>query len=225
MLGQPQAALGWGIGGILAGSLIFLFSPLERWYRFFALLGVWVISGAPFTPLARAEFTRAARALPILVVFVIAHAGLVIGYVRQALRTRVTAAAVERWVHVIFPFGLVLLVLVSTVITIWPWSGEPATASVWWPGIAAIFLAAGASLWVMPRSDLEQARHGIGSLDRAVGWILLGARNAYRSMHRLILFLTAVLEGEGGLIWALLLLTLLISLLAQNVSQVLSNGF
>jgi hypothetical protein len=38
----------------------------------------------------------------------------------------------------------------------------------------------------------------------------------YRSIGRLIAIVTSIMEGEGGVLWAMVLLVILISLLAQS---------
>ena len=52
----------------------------------------------------------------------------------------------------------------------------------------------------------------------SLGWLYILLWAVYRRMEQAVLVLTAVLEGDGGVLWVLVLLALLISLIIPQVS-------
>ncbi|MBN2502654.1 MAG: hypothetical protein JXB38_17885, partial [Anaerolineales bacterium] len=85
----------------------------------------------------------------------------------------------------------------------------------WWPGLAAAAFAgglAGLSLrgWTIPTGIFL-------ALDRvfSLGWLYRLADRLIRVVGALLYLPIVLLESRGGVLWTLLLLTLLLSLLSQ----------
>lgn len=214
---QPAASLAWGLSTLFSGGLIFLISIHDRrllWLPFLGLLG---FTGIPFTPAWNGWQLFRAPFHPFLVVFVIAQALFLAGYARHALRSRQILQGVERWIWLIYPLGLGLLPFTHLWIG---WQSRPDSAAVpmagWLLGAIAVGLAA---LGVAFRSRIGALPAGPILYLRtflSLNWLYRMLWAMYRYLGRLATFLTSVLEGEGGVLWAILLLVLLFSVLAWS---------
>jgi hypothetical protein len=227
--GQSDASLAWGIALLLSGSLLFLLSARHRYLNIILLLGLLDISALPLTPTGRGALLYSPPFTMLLIVFLIAQSLFLLGYVRHALRSGESLVGVERWVWVIYPLGLILLPLASGFIA-WGDGLDPIGQTVSsldliriWPGIAAIGLAL--MVGYLARQRLPKSRISFGNLQKiglilrsvfSFNWFYKILWRAYRSTGRLIAFINSVLEGEGGVLWTLLLLVLLLAFVAQT---------
>lgn len=219
--GQPSASLAWGIALLLSGGLLFFFSARHRSLLVLPLLGLAGFSCLPFTP-AWEGVRMYTPFTPLMFAFLISQGIFMAGYLRHALRPGLSLTGVERWVWAIYPAGLALLPLTQVLITWWgrapeAVSGEifpPLTAS--WPGLASLALAGlfiflGRRGGSIPRSLVTAFRRVF-----SFGWLYRLLWSVYHSLARWIGWINLILEGEGGILWTLLLLALLFSLLAQR---------
>ena len=214
---QPTASLAWGLAGLLCGGLIFLTSIHDRrllWLSFLGLLGFTAI---PFTPAWNGSQLYTGPFHPFLPVFVIVQALLLAGYARHALRSSQIFQGVERWIWLIYPLGLGLLPLTQFWIA---WRSYPSIADVplagWLLGVIAVGLAVlGVSLrdriGAIPAGPIQSFRTFL-----SLNWLYSMLWVIYRYLRRLATFLTSVLEGEGGVLWAILVLVLLFSVLVWS---------
>lgn len=224
--GQPQAALAWGLALILSGGVIFLFSTRPRGLPVIALLGLLGLSGLPFTPAASGWHGLIVPPFTLLDVILIgAQSLLLLGYLRFALVERPPLGGAERWVQVMYPFGLLLLVAAHWLIAIFGWEGS-LTLGAWWASAAAVALSLAALAGFRRLKQLSAAAgrfRWLAQIGRRIGRILAAVLRLdwlyrflwllYRFVQGLVRFLTTILEGGGGLLWALLLLALLMTLL------------
>jgi hypothetical protein len=231
ILGKPGASLAWGVTMLLSGGVLFLFSARRNRILFIPALGVLGLAGLPFTPAASGWTGLLTSPFSFLdIVFILAVALLIIGYVRHALRAEDALETLDRWIQIVYPFGLILLVITSWVIGIFGWPGS-LTADVWWGGLAAAVLATGGWLWIhlSSRFRIMQARppswfvmlmrqsgNGLAAFFR-LDWAyqLLGL--LFQLLQRIVQMINTILEGEGGMLWVLLLLALLVSLVQSGV--------
>lgn len=215
---QPQASLAWGIALLLSGALLFLASARHPRLVIIMLLGLLGFCALPFTPAWQGMFLYARPFQPSLVLFVFAQALLLAGYIRHALRLGMPMRGAERWIWLIYPWGLVLLPLTQFIISIW---NRPATG---WPSLlesipAIVSLGLVGLAMLYRRYYLSPFPERTIPLLRSIfsfEWLYRFLWGMYRTLGRLIAFLTLIFEGEGGLLWTLLLLALLFSLLVQS---------
>lgn len=223
--GHPADSLPWGLALILGGSMLFLYNARSKRISVLVYLMLASLCGLPFsltssgwngllgTPLNSAG-----------IFFLFSLAILLMGYVRHTLHAGELLEAKERWVQTIYPAGLASIFLTAWIIP--AVSARPLlTLGVWWAAPVMLTLAALAFLlfyrasWSRPPQDEP-------------GWALLIARRAgrwlasltsftwvtnflwwiYRQVAGLIQALTVLLEGDGGVLWVVVLLTLLIAL-------------
>lgn len=209
--GQPAASQAWGIACVLAGGLIFLYSARHRFLLALMALGLVGISGLPFTPLAAATDVYLPLQ-PVSGLFLLAHALLLLGYARHVLRPAEALASMERWVWVIYPFGLAMLPGAHLLSGFLP--APLGITPAWWAGLAALGLAA--LLGALGRWGPRFPQRIFLTLGKvfSLDWFYRLLWIAYRVGGRLIALLSRVLEGEGGILWTLALLALTASLAA-----------
>ncbi len=222
--GQPDSIPAWGVAMILVGGLVFLYSEHRNQYLAIPLVGIIALSGLPFTP--------AASGLPGLsvfpfnlpdIVFILVHAILLAGTMRQLLR-KTEPQAHDRWLVAVYIFGLVLLILCHWLIGLFGMP-VPLQAGIWWVALISILIAAVVTLfmWFWQKSGLaiflskdprlELARRVSRILEAVLrlDWFYVLIGLILKALQGLIAFFTRLLEGEGGVLWTLLLILLLAS--------------
>lgn len=214
--GQASASLSWGIATLLAGGLLFLNARRDHrlnWLFGFGLLG---ISTLPYSPTWEAVLLYASPFQPTALLFFIAHVLLLLGYLRHALRPGRSLSGVERWVWLIYPLGLVTLLVAHFSLA---WWAQPERnllfKSLWWMGLLISGVVALIVVLLRYAPRLPQFNLNFSRLLAYTQWQYRWGGRIYRLMERVMNFIPTVLEGEGGVLWALLLLVLLISWLAS----------
>jgi hypothetical protein len=224
--GQPAASLAWGLVCLFSGGLLFLNSVHVKNMWPFWILGLFGLSGLPFTPAwngmqvynAPHLVSLTAGSLIILaLITLVTHALLLVGYVRHLLRPTIMPPGIERWVWLLYPLGLALLLITFYLVG---WWARPAIKEVtWtsWAGGAAALLLAG--LFWQLRTRQLRLPHSVATIVRMIlspAWFYGFFLALYRSLRSVIDWITLILEGEGGILWTLLLLALILSLLASQ---------
>ena len=226
----PLASLAWGVCLILSGGILFLYSARERRLVFLPALGVLALSGLPFTPAGGGW--QGLVILPINLpdfIFLVAQVLLVLGYIRHMLRPEETLSSMERWIKAIYPFGLLLLSVTAWLIEFLGWPNATGVDH-WGASVIAAGLAAGGwfglgclrSWW---RAHAERTAW-VSVAARPVGavlnnlfrfdWLYRLIEGIFFIVQRFIQAVTVILEGEGGVLWVLVLLALLASLLMSS---------
>jgi hypothetical protein len=212
--GVVEASLVWSIVGILTGGLIFLMSARQKYSMVFVILGLVTLSGIPFTPTSHAMFQVSEPFNPLLLIFVLPHALLLVGYLKQGTQEREALPGAERWVMIIYPWGLSLLLIAQVIINWWgvrptlmPLGGLTALITL---GLAALIYWAYLRGFRIPYI-IENVLGSIFSLR----WLSRAIQSIYAITGRILNGVSSVLEGEGGVLWAIVLLILLIAYFSQ----------
>jgi hypothetical protein len=221
--GNPAGSTAWGVALILFGGISFLYSAKQIWFtRVFAGMGLLMLA-LPFTLTAsgwQADFPLPFVFWPL---FLSAHAMLVAGYVRHLARAGDTELVeLPSWAQAAYPFGMAILAVTILLGGLWGWPGAFDLGA--WPLGLVSFALSGAltiALFRLPQRGLLMAR--VETFERqetrptrlaAVLQVFPRlARSLYQGMSQLIIYISALLEGDGGLLWTLLLLVLLASFL------------
>lgn len=222
--GLPAASLAWGTAALLSGSFVFLMTARHRRLVPVIALGLSAFSGLPYTPSWQgvALFTAHQSILPVplALVFLPIHALLLAGILRHSLRAGQPLAGVERWVWVIYPFGLAFLPLTQFAILFWNLTHPSDLAGAFpdllatWPALASLVIFAALITWarrgIQVPSLLVRGFETIFSFN----WLYRLLWSGYHLLGRGLNLVSLVFEGEGGFLWTLLLLVLLLSLIA-----------
>lgn len=211
---QPETSLAWGLALLLPGSMLFVASMRERRHLWLLVLGIFVLSGVPYTPTwAGVNLYNDTISFPLLALLV-AQGFLLAGYVRFALASRQALSDLRPWANVAYLLGVLLLPLTHLILG-W-WLGLISIESPWWPGITSLGIAV--ILIVLSRrrfgrfSDLA---FRLGNFLKSIfsfGWLYKPVLIIFQVLDQIFMTITQVLEGEGGVLWALLIMILLISI-------------
>ncbi len=214
VLGEPSASLAWGIATLLSGGLLFLFSARDRRLSWLPLLGLVGISALPYSPTWNGTRLFTSFFTPVLFLFLAAQVLFLIGYARHALQEGNSLTGAERWVWLIYPFGLALLPVVLFSFGVWtnP-SRENMPVVGWLEGVVVVILAALLGIKLHNRIRVSEKAIDLFESILSFNWLYRFFWNIYRTIGRLITFISTVLEGEGGLLWTLLLLVLFLLML------------
>lgn len=216
--GNPAGSTSWGVALILCGGVLFLFSARRRSILWLPFLVLWALSTLPFSLTGPAwNYSDTFSAL-IIIPFLPAQALLMAGFIRHALHPGETSLELqEKWVKGIYPTGLLFLVSVALLLGFWGWPGAR-TIGLWWLSMVVILLVAGFTILEgrflvrMPIGNPSGHWSQIFRLERFYS-LLNGLYNLFRRIADVI---TGSLEGDGGLLWSILLLVLILSILSSQ---------
>lgn len=229
--GQPQSSIAWGMILLLGGGGLFLASPRNKWVSIL-LMGIFFgISGIPGSPSMSAWYGIIQGSIIFSVpVFMFAAAFLFSGFLKFAQIPGGDFTGVDRWVKVVFPSGLGILIISQWIIFIRNLPGS-FTFTYWWIGVIVFILAMLIFLWqqqLLPKSTLKRFQWlstagkaiTVTRLDAVFGlkWLYKTAKIIFNLIQRILNLVSAVLEGQGGILWAILLLALLISYFQLGVT-------
>ena len=213
--GNPAGATAWGVALILFGGISCLYSSKQTGFtRALAVLGVLMLA-FPFTLTASGWQGVLPFSGLFLPLFLIAHAMLVAGYVRHILRpVEIQLAELPSWAQAVYPVGLGILVMTVLLAGLWGWPGA-LNAGQGPIGVVSLLLCAGILVVLRRVPQLSVTRSfrpvafagaglgtWIGVIPRLIQW-------AYELTGDFLAYVSGLLEGDGGLLWTLLLLVLL----------------
>jgi hypothetical protein len=219
--GQPAACLTWGIACLLSGGLLFLSSFRNRTIFLILMISLINLTGLPYTPnwdAARMFFLPFTLRIPLI--FLLVHVLIMLGYLRKLIRTDVVIPVQDRWIRVIYPIGLIILPMMAWIITYWSptvlnsWRETPhPTLENWIVSILPTTLIG--LIWLVSRLGIHiTAASGFKLIEILnTNWLDGLLSDLYMVVHRLVTWITTILEGEGGVLWAMLLLAIFLSLI------------
>ena len=214
--GNPVGSIGWGVALLLSGGLLFLFSARQKHILWLPLLALFGFSALPFSLSSSAWLTGNQSSWFFIIPFLPAQALLMAGFVRHTLHPGETSLESQaRWTKVLYPIGLFLLPGTAILLGLWGWGGAY-TIGIWWASLITLFLAAGFSalaLIFLPRLALRNLSTQWIRIFR-LDWLFRILSALYRFFHEIADIITSSLEGEGGLLWSLLILALILSVLS-----------
>jgi hypothetical protein len=217
VLGQPGASQAWGLILLLSGAILFLYSARRPPLLLLLLVSALFMSGLPFTPSWEAMRLYTSPIHPLMGLYLLAHALLLVGYYRHAFRPGDMLPDAQRWVWVIYPLGLALLLVSHLAIH---FRAGLALADVpfqsWIAGGLAVLLSAGLGFLNTRLPALPSGLRSRLELVLSLQWLYRPAWVFYKSTGWVVARITDLLEGEGGVLWALVVLALLFSILRQS---------
>jgi hypothetical protein len=217
--GSQEGSAAWGAALVLFGGLSFLYSSRQAWFtRLFAGLALFLLS-LPFTLTATGwigDFPLPGLFWPL---FLSAHAMLVAGYIRHLFRGGDTPfGELPRWAQAAYPLGLAIFVVTILLTALWGWPGS-LQVGAWTIALLMVGLAGlvGFIYLRLRRLFISQQEEPAGTrisrfarMQEFLAGLLWGL---YRLVRRLFGYLSTLLEGDGGLLWTLLLLLIFIAAL------------
>ena len=213
--GLPGAAISFSIAFLLLGGLDDLTGPAKPHYRWLFFLMAILASGVPFSPSWGAAALIEGDLFPWGFLFAAAYAGCLAGVLSTRSAPPEELPPSVPGVRTIYIGGLILTAA-GLVIAGWaPVLNVDPEPERWWGGGLVLLLTAG-WLWLEERLP-ARLRFAVPALrlDRPAAWIRrLWRRGAGGAAFGLRL-LARLLEGEAAMLWALVLLSLIVSLFVQ----------
>ena len=220
--GNSAGSAAWGVALVLFGGISFLYSARQVWFtRILAALGILLLA-LPFT--LTASGWLGGFPLPVLFwpMFIVAHIMLVVGYIRHLFHVGdVQFVELPRWTQAAYPLGLGILVVTVLVPGFWGWPGA-LKLGAWIIALILLFLAGLVVFSVFRFGSFVSLQTPLPAED-SLSWFALiqdavagSLWRLYRVIGRLFMYVANLLEGDGGLLWTLLLLVLFVSLLRER---------
>jgi hypothetical protein len=212
--GLPNAVAAWAATVILLGGLLVWTQPRRSLRWPVLIVGVFLLSALPAAPTLATLALYAAPTNLLQYGFLVIHSLLLLGWARHFLAKPLEQGRRDRWEMVIYVSGLALLALAAF--------GAVApqynfALGMLLPALAMLVVAGGLALLAgnLPAA-LERLAPVFGSIF-SFAWFYRLAELVYQQVVRLLRLFSALLEGQAGVLWALLLVALLLSLIAQTV--------
>lgn len=226
--GAPKASLAWGTALLLPGSLLFLYFPRVQRMNFLLYFGLIGIIGLPFTPAASGWAGFVSNGVTVWTfLFILTHAIMVLGYLERVMQTGGEVGALESWARLVFPLSFIIIIQAVITLGLVGWPGS-LTPGVWWLGLVSIIILT-AALFLIRRLGLTPPYLKITSSSKSgnamnrilpvfekffrFGWLYQLLWLLFRFVERILKGFSMILESQGGVLWTILLLVLLISVL------------
>lgn len=229
--GQPSATLAWGLALFLSGGMLFLYFPRHPRLDVIVYLGLLTASALPMTPtwpgtlIFSIQNQGAVSAWQVVsaILFFLSFWLLLLGYLRHLARPVEPAAGIQPWIWLVYVPGLLLLPFIQS------WLGwmnripmEELPVISWWVGPSILIILVGSLIWRQRARRFASVQENLrGRLAwgatfwgqvLSLSWVYRLLWTVYRQTGRVLYGITRLLEGEGGLMWALLILILIYSL-------------
>lgn len=228
--GQVAASIAWGVVMISSGMSLFLYSARTRGLLVLPVFGALALAGLPFTPGSNGWVGliippyNLGDGLTILII-----ALLLVGYIQHAQRPGGNYYQLEGWARGIYPIGLFVITISGWIAALFGFPDFVGTG-LWMPAVGSVFLAGAIALVrfrFLPKSIVRmQTGSRVGRFFQGAGrrmaafftfnWFYNFLWLIYRGLRQLVYILTLIFEGEGGLMWAFVLLALLLTVLASG---------
>ncbi len=231
ILKLPEACIAWSIASILSGGLVFSMSIRHKNLIPIIFLGFLNFSAIPFTPAWLGtgiyQYSEPIRSILspsifffLSFLFLLIEAILLAGLIRHSIGGILPALEpfkehIERWVWFLYPLGLLFIIVTHIYIGFWllpvlneiPFSG-------WIMGVVATMIAV--LIWYLSwrflhafsgrdQSIKASAYNKLISLD----WLYQLVGRLFRLLARFFALISTILEGEAGILWALVLFALI----------------
>lgn len=230
---RAEASRVWGVALLLSGGVLFLFDPPIRRIRFLPLLGLIGVSAVPYTLSAGGWEGLLGGTFSLSgAVMILSHALLVLGFLRYAFEISGTVTGLEKHARITYPLGLILIVQTIIIIGLAGWPGI-LTLGAWWASLASITLIGlGTALYLKLAARLPLASVTANLPSYRLWKFLLTSFQQLLSLRwlynafawlsgrfaALADLLSQILDGEGGILWSLVFLAILVTLFLSGVT-------
>lgn len=226
--GDPSGSRVWGLALLMSGGLLFLFNPPVRRVQFLPILGLLGFCGLPFTLAAGGWGGLLGKKINFTSLgMVLAHSFLMMGYLRHILEDSSSVTGLEKHARYTYPLGLVILLEMiillgfiawPRVMTVGVW---PAALASWGLLLLGMFMRRVLGIR-QAMEDLPRKLPGYRLFTRvlqtlgkvlSLNWVYRALQGLYQRISVPLSFMRELLEGEGGVLWSLVFVVVLLVLL------------
>jgi hypothetical protein len=226
--GFPTAAIAWSLVLLLTGSVLFLFSDRSKWLLILPTISITFMIGLPFTPNTMGLSGLIGNNLFLTLINLLAIFLLIFGYLRFAFKPAIKLESNERWVWLVYPLGLVFLLVTHVIIFLITDLNWIVLGPIWIS--VPIFILSGVVVFFNQRVKTENqysawARVFSEKLSTTVStflrfdWLYNIFWGIFQFLQSVLNNISGILEGHGGIIWVLVLVALLITLVSPKGIQ------
>ena len=229
--GKPYNSLPWGIAMLLCGGLLSLYSIRNWLLSVFIFIGFVNLSGIPFTLTSSGwEGIIIAPFNLMDIIILVSIVLLLTGYLHCIFKPGDKFIGKENWIKITYPFGLILILLTIIFESYLGWTNSFDLGMIW-PGLLSLTISL---LLIVVVYLLRRflSRNLMKSTSRnpvitnirplmlnilELRWLLNILEYLYRFFQRMIVFVTEILEGDGGVIWSFLFLIIIITVISSRI--------
>ncbi len=181
-----------------------------------AIVGTLLLSGLPFTASFPASDFYTNPGSFVAYAFLPIHGLLLLGWARRAAVSKVHERPAESWTRTVQLIGTVSLPIVFVIFGVGAAPSFPSDdfAFAWWWGailVALVAIFGFFALRIHVPGPVVAALESVLSLS----WLNSVGRRGFAGLTAALAFVSGILEGPAGILWALLLIALLLSVVAQ----------
>jgi hypothetical protein len=221
--GNPQSLLGWAAVVVTGAGVQQFYSMRTLKFNFFALLCVVAISGLPFTVglvalnglSSKGVFLLEILSLPI-------YSLLLLDLIQKIITPKEANQSVESWYLVVYFIGIFLLALSPFALIVKRVLVADDGFENWWMGLFVAIIMLAAFLLDLRQKNLKTKIEKYSNklfpildffrfhwLNEIWKWVSVIVTEVFS-------FITQLLEGEGGVIWAIVIMALLVSIIGAG---------
>ncbi len=215
-IGQPGVALGYGMVAMISSSVFSLMKNSGRYKLMVLTPAILIFSGLPFNYVIA---TDQAPGLSWSVVLLLPFHALLAGCLRQIPTSSIEETPREPWMRTMRLFGIFIIPSVFLIfILLFSPSLAQETEFVLWPALVVLLISV--LIFLIPKPSLKRFQMGtrwknwVEEVESMV-WMQSFGSWALKTLESILRIVNRVLEGQAGILWALLLITLLLSVASQ----------
>jgi hypothetical protein len=186
----------------------------KRFVAVGAIVGVLLLSGFPSTSSFGVIDFYSGPASFLAYAFLPIQALLLLGWARRANVPGTNQPAPETWMRTVQVIATVSLPVAFLLFGFGAAPSFPPDGFVWWWGLIVVGLA-GLFGFLAPRLKVRAPVVAAAESALSLGWLSGVGRRGFALMSVSLTFVSNILEGPAGVLWALLLIALLLSVVAQ----------
>lgn len=216
LVGKSDAAASWGIGLIFAGGFILLLNRQDVSLRPAVYLMVFNLSMLPMSPTFAGTGVYTFPFNPLMILYLLGLIGIVAGYLRHVNDQVSPLGEMENSIKAIYIIGGYFLPVTYLLAggIFYP-QRDQGFDSVFWP-VGVIMLGLLLLYWLNKRGLKlsEELLRPIGYFF-SLNWLILLFEKIFGILQKGLVVITGILEGQGGMLWAIMIVVMLVSLVSQ----------
>jgi len=210
----------WFVAMFVIISFTILYHYRNKSTRLFPTLMLLLISGIPFSLLSYKNHSIFLDNPFLLIASFIFHVIIIAGYSRNLYLERESLDDIDSLPQFIYLAGLFIPLLTMIGMTVHSMGSLLDETSSWWMGLIILLVALGVSIW-MRKKRLWEVDDGAETPDQkkqrrkfpSLAWIIDSLEKVILQIRPFILGFSQLVEGEGGVLWSIVFLALLLTLL------------